>query len=71
MYDHRHHRSESTQVRVQKKRSTAGLWLAAGALLVALDMWAFLAADAIWTRVLLGLLTGAALVWVIVQPADD
>jgi len=67
------HRSENTRVRVrtQKKRGAAGLWLAAGALLVALDMWAFLSAEMAWARVLLGLVTGAALVWVIVRPAED
>ena len=44
------------------------LWLTGGGVLLALDMWAFQSARAVWAQVLLGLLSGAALVWAVIRP---
>jgi len=67
MLDHQPERI-TIKVKVAERRGMGWLWLMSGGLLLALDMWAFQAAKAVWAQVLLGLLSGAALVWAVVRP---
>jgi hypothetical protein len=62
--------SERITARAQaaERRNHSWLWWVSGALLVALDLWAFQAAGAVWAQVLFGLLSGAALVWAVIRP---
>ena len=64
------HQPERVTVKTQiaERRSAGWLWLVGGGLLVALDMWAFQSAEAVWAQILLGLLSGAALVWAVIRP---
>lgn len=58
----------TVRARAVKPRSHGWLWWVGGALLVALDLWAFQTAGAVWAQVLFGLLSGAALVWAVIRP---
>jgi glucose uptake protein GlcU len=67
MLDHQPERV-TAKTQVAGRHSAIWLWLVGGALLVALDMWAFQSAEAVWAQVLFGLLSGAALVWAVIRP---